>query len=75
MNVVELFYLIGFVFCAFIAGWLLGKPFGTVGWVLGAIGGLILWGGVLWCIKRFCNKLVAKRRTEAKGGGNVDRSN
>jgi hypothetical protein len=69
MNVVELFYFIGFVLSASIIGWLLGKHFGLVGWVFGTVGGLVLWGGALWCIKRFCNKLVAKRQADAKGSG------
>jgi hypothetical protein len=50
---VELFYLVGFVLCASVVGWLLSKPFGAVGWGIGAVGGLLLWGGVLWCIKCF----------------------
>ena len=71
MNVVELLYFLGFIGSALAIGWLLGKPFGAVGWVLGVVCGLILWGGVLWCIKRFCNKLVAKRQTEAKKRNDV----
>ena len=63
---VELFYLVGFVLCASVVGWLLSKPFGAVGWGIGAVGGLLLWGGFLWCIKCFCNKLVAKRQAGTK---------
>ena len=71
MNIVELFYLIGFVLCAVALGALLGKLFGALGWVIGSIVGLMFWGGVLWCIKRFCNKLVTKRTgTKLPGGGN-----
>jgi len=71
MNIVELFYLIGFVLCAVALGALLGKPFGALGWVIGSIVGLVFWWGVLWFIKRFCNKLVAKRTgTKLPGSGN-----
>ena len=73
MNIVELFYLIGFVLCAVALGALLAKSFGMSGWVIGGIVGLMAWGGVLWCIKRFCNKLAAKRtRTKLPGSGNKE---
>ena len=57
MNVVELFYFVGFLFSAFIVGRLLGKPFGTLGWVIGSLVGLTCWGGLLWCINILVNKL------------------
>jgi len=68
MNVVELFYFVGFIGSAIGVGWLLGRPFGAVGWIVGIVVGLVLWGGVLWYINRWCNKLVAKGQKETKKG-------
>jgi hypothetical protein len=66
MNVVELFYLLGFTGSALALGWLFGKPFGAIGWVFGIVIGLALWGCVVWCISRRCSKLVAKGKKEEK---------
>ena len=73
MNLIELFYLLGFVLSALIVGALLGKPLGAAGWVIGCVGGLILWAGILWCVKRLCDKLVARRRTTTKPPGSENK--
>jgi hypothetical protein len=66
MNVVELFYFIGFFFSAFGVGWLLGKQFGAVGWIIGGIVGLVAWVGPLWWIKRYFEKSVSSRRNHSE---------
>jgi hypothetical protein len=59
MNVVELFYLVGFFASAFFLGWLLGKPFGAIGWWIGSVLGLICWGGLLWGITVLIDRNLA----------------
>jgi len=57
MNVVELFYFLGFIGSALAGGWLLGRHFGTLGGCIGAGLGLICWGGFVWGINLLVNKL------------------
>jgi hypothetical protein len=56
MNVIELFYLLGFIGSALAGGWLLGRHFGTLGCWIGIVLGLICWGGFLWGIIIMGNK-------------------
>jgi len=55
MNIVELFYFLGFIGSALVGGLLLGRHFGTFVGCIGAGLGLICWGGLFWKIadKRF----------------------
>jgi hypothetical protein len=57
MNAVELFYLLGFIGSALAGVFLLGRHFGTVGGCIGAVLGLICWGGFLWGINLLVKKL------------------
>ena len=57
MNIVELFYFLGFIGSALAGGLLFGRHFGTLGWCIGAGLGLICWGGFLWGINLSVNKL------------------
>jgi len=59
MNAIELLYFLGFIGSAIGVGWLLGKPFGAIGWWIGIVLGLMCWGGLLCGVNILIDRSLA----------------